>query len=94
MEVELTTLANMEVELTTLAISTVEVEWLRELLMDLPVVEKLIPIVLMNCDSNCDYQGQQFKGKHEVIKARQEEFKIYQEIEEHQCYSFGLYQHS
>jgi hypothetical protein len=30
----------MEVELTTLAIATVEVEWLRELLMDLSVVEK------------------------------------------------------
>jgi hypothetical protein len=26
-------------------------EWLRELLMDLPVVEKLVPAILMNCDN-------------------------------------------
>jgi len=36
--------------LTTLDTATVEVEWLRELLMDLSVVEKTIPI-LMNCDN-------------------------------------------
>ena len=29
----------------------VEAEWLRELLMDLPVVEKPIPAILMNCDN-------------------------------------------
>jgi hypothetical protein len=31
--------------------TTVEVEWLRELLMDLPVVEKPIPAISMNCDN-------------------------------------------
>ena len=31
--------------------STVEAEWLRELLMDLPIVEKPIPAILMNCDN-------------------------------------------
>jgi hypothetical protein len=30
----------MEVELTTLDIATVKADWLRELLMDLPIVEK------------------------------------------------------
>jgi hypothetical protein len=41
----------MEVELTTLDTTTVEAEWLRELLMDLPIVEKRIPAILMNCDN-------------------------------------------
>jgi Icc-related predicted phosphoesterase len=40
--------STMEVELTTL--DTAEAEWFRELLMDLPVVEKPIPAILMNCD--------------------------------------------
>jgi hypothetical protein len=47
----------MEVELTALDSATVEAEWLRELLMDLPMVEKPIPSILMNCD----YQSEQFK---------------------------------
>ena len=41
----------MEAELTALDTATVEAEWLRELLMDLPIVEKLIPSILMNCDN-------------------------------------------
>jgi hypothetical protein len=36
-------------ETTTTA--TVEVEWLHELLMDLRVVKKPIPAILMNCDN-------------------------------------------
>jgi hypothetical protein len=41
----------MEAELTTLDTATVEAEWLRELLVDLPVVEKPIPAIPMNCDN-------------------------------------------
>jgi hypothetical protein len=41
----------MEAELTALDIATVEAEWLQELLMDLPVVEKPIPAIPMNCDN-------------------------------------------
>ena len=41
----------MEAELAALDTATVEAEWLRELLMDLPVVEKPIPAILMNCDN-------------------------------------------
>ena len=41
----------MEAELTALDTATVEAEWLRELLMDLPVVEKPIPAISMNCDN-------------------------------------------
>jgi len=41
----------MEAELTALDTDTFETEWLRELLMDLPVVEKPVPAILMNCDN-------------------------------------------
>ena len=41
----------MEAELTALDTASVEADWLRELLMDLPIVEKPIPAILMNCDN-------------------------------------------
>ena len=41
----------MEAELTPLDTATIEAEWLRELLMDLSMVEKPIPAILMNCDN-------------------------------------------
>jgi len=44
------TRSTMEAELAALDTATVEAEWLRELLMDLPVVEKLVPAISMNCD--------------------------------------------
>jgi hypothetical protein len=45
------TRSTMEAELTALDIATVESEWLRELLIDLPVVEKRVLVILLNCDS-------------------------------------------
>ena len=41
----------MEAELTALDTATVEVEWLREFLVDLSMVEKPVPAILMNCDN-------------------------------------------
>jgi hypothetical protein len=41
----------MEAELTTLDIASVKAEWLRELLMDLSVVEKPVLNISMNCDN-------------------------------------------
>ena len=41
----------MEVELIALDTVTVEAKWLCELLMDLPIVEKPIPAIIMNCDN-------------------------------------------
>ena len=41
----------MEAELTALDTTGVEAEWLCELLMDLPVVEKPIPTIYMNYDN-------------------------------------------
>jgi hypothetical protein len=45
------TRSTMEAELTALDTVTVEAEWLRELLMDLAIVEKSLPAILMNCDN-------------------------------------------
>jgi len=41
----------MEAELTALDTASAEAEWLRELLIDLPVVEKPMPTISMNCDN-------------------------------------------
>jgi hypothetical protein len=41
----------MEAELTALDTASVEAKWLREFLMDLPVVEKPVPAISMNCDN-------------------------------------------
>ena len=43
--------STMEAELTALDTTSSKVGWLRELLMDLPVVEKPIPAILINCDN-------------------------------------------
>jgi hypothetical protein len=45
------TRSTMEAELTALDTATVESEWLHKLLMDLPVVEKPVPAILLNCDN-------------------------------------------
>jgi hypothetical protein len=45
------TKSTIEAELTTLDIVGAEAEWLCELLMDLPMVEKAIPAISMNCDN-------------------------------------------
>jgi len=45
------TKSTIEAELTTLDTAGAEAEWLRELLMDLPLVEKPIPAISMNCDN-------------------------------------------
>ena len=41
----------MKAELRALDTATVEAEWLQELPMDLPIVEKPIPPILMDCDN-------------------------------------------
>jgi hypothetical protein len=41
----------MEAELAALDTAGAKVEWLRELLLDLPMVEKPIPTISMNCDN-------------------------------------------
>jgi hypothetical protein len=41
----------MEAELVALDTTIVEADWLCELLMDLPIVEKYLLAILMNCDN-------------------------------------------
>jgi hypothetical protein len=41
----------MEAELASLDTAIVEADWLRELFMDLPIIEKPLPAILMNCDN-------------------------------------------
>jgi hypothetical protein len=45
------TRSTMEAELAALDIATVEADWLRELFMYLPIIEKPLPAILMNCDN-------------------------------------------
>jgi hypothetical protein len=45
------TRSTMEAELTALDTANVEANWLRELLMDLPIVEKHFLAIFMNCDN-------------------------------------------
>jgi hypothetical protein len=45
------TRSSMEAELAALDTATVEADWLRDLLMDLPIVEKPLPAILMICDN-------------------------------------------
>jgi hypothetical protein len=43
--------STMEVELAALDTATMEVDWLHELLMNLPIVEKPLLAIFMNCDN-------------------------------------------
>jgi hypothetical protein len=45
------TRSTIEAELTALDIATVEANCLRKLLMDLPIIEKLLLAILVNCDN-------------------------------------------
>jgi hypothetical protein len=45
------TKSTMEAELMALDTASTEAKWLRELLMDLPVVEKPIHVILINYDN-------------------------------------------
>jgi hypothetical protein len=45
------TRSTIEAELAALDTTTVEADWLRELLMDFPIVEKSLPAILMICDN-------------------------------------------
>jgi hypothetical protein len=43
--------STIKTEFTALDTAGVEAEWLRKLLMDLSVIEKLILVTSMNCDN-------------------------------------------
>ena len=73
----------MEAELTALDTASVEAEWLRELLMDLPVVEKPLPAILMNCDNqtvimkvNCAKDNAKSSRRQKTLEVCQENEKL------------------
>jgi hypothetical protein len=41
----------MEAKLVALESVTTKAKWLKELLMDLPMVDKLVPAILLHCDN-------------------------------------------
>jgi hypothetical protein len=45
------TRSTIEAKLKALDAATFEADWLRDLLMDLPIVKKHLPTILMNCDN-------------------------------------------
>ena len=45
------TKSTMEVELVAFESATTEAEWLKEILMDLPMVDKPVPTILLHCDN-------------------------------------------
>ena len=45
------TRSTIEAKLVALDTATIDAEWLRELMLDLTLVEKLIPAILMYCDN-------------------------------------------
>ena len=82
----------MEAELTALDTATVEADWLRRLLNDLPVIEKPVPGVLMNCDNQTMItKVSSSNDKLKVIKTRSEKVKVYPKNEKLQSYCIGLY---
>jgi hypothetical protein len=44
-------MSTLEAELVALDTTTVKDDWLHELLMELPIIEKSLPAILMNCDN-------------------------------------------
>jgi hypothetical protein len=41
----------MEADLVALESGTIKADWLKELLMDLPIVAKLVLAILLHCDN-------------------------------------------
>ncbi|GKE42424.1 hypothetical protein Tco_1469708, partial [Tanacetum coccineum] len=70
--------SSMESKIIALATASEEASWLRCLLAEIPLWEKLIPVVLIHCDStaaiakvqNCYYNGKkrQIRRKHNTIR--------------------------
>ena len=63
------TKSTMEAELMALDIASTKAEWLRELMMDLPMVEKPIPAILINCDNQTVIT--KVKNSHDNMKSTQ-----------------------
>ena len=84
----------MEAELTALDTAGAEAEWLRELLMDLLVVEKPIPAISMNCDNQTMITKiNSSKDNMKSTRHVKRRLKIYQKIEKLRSDTIGLCPH-
>ena len=71
--------STMEVKLIALALASKEANWLRDLLYEIPLWEKLIPPILIHCDStatigrvkNRYYNGKSrpIRRKHSIVRS-------------------------
>ena len=77
----------MEAELTALDTASTVAEWLRELLLDLLVVEKPIPAILMNYDNQIVITKVNMLS---IMRSQQDTFKDCQEVEKLQSNSSGI----
>jgi hypothetical protein len=74
----------MEAELVALESATTEAKWLKELLMDMPMVDKPVPAILLHCDkqsmiTNC----RQCKGKCKVLRTCETAYQITKAFEKY-----------
>jgi hypothetical protein len=81
----------MEAELAALDTTTVEANWLRELLMDPPIVEKPLPTILMNCDNQTVIVKVDSSKNNMKSSRHQKTVKVCQENEKLWSYYIGLY---
>ena len=83
--------STIEAELTALDTATIEAEWLRELLMDLTIVEKPIPAILMNCDNQTVIvKVNSLKDNMKSFRHMKRWLKSVRKIEKLRSYSLGL----
>ena len=82
----------MEAELTSLDTTTVEADWLRQLLSDLPVVEKPVSGILMNCDNqNVITKVSSSKDNMKSSRHVQRRLKSVRKMRKLRSYCIGLY---
>jgi hypothetical protein len=83
--------STIEAELAALDTTTVKVDWLRELLMDLPIVEKILLAILMNCDNQTVIVKVDSSKDNIKSSRHQKTVKVCQENEKLRGYYIRLY---
>ena len=72
--------STMEAELIALASASEEANWLRDLLLQIPYFEKLIPPILIHCDSTAAIgrvQNRYYNGKSRPIRRKHSNVRSY-----------------
>ena len=72
--------STMEAELITLASASEDANWLRDLLYEIPLWEKLIPSILIHCDSTAAIvrvKNRYYNGKSKPIRRKHSTVRSY-----------------